>query len=287
VYKRWIALTVLFLATTTKTHATDLEQVLPVAFTPDKLMAAVEEIRLDETEQVTIVPDESPDYDANTADESSLVPHIPEPMIFDLVRPLGAHKGEFEINTLGVLPLTSEKMMLEWAPEIEYAFRDGHAVELELPFENKTLDTLKLAYQATLPSPKPSHMAHGIQTIGRYAFSPRAVSLEATYLLGYALNHKFSVMTITGGRAKVNQESLRWNWLVNPTLFYHVNNRVTVGIENNLRLRNTRDFDMNIVPQVFIEFGRYSSLQVGAGVTRQRSGVFKPLLAMRFIVAIH
>lgn len=32
-------------------------------------------------------------------------PRIPEPMVFDLVRPLGAKRGEGEINVLGMIPL--------------------------------------------------------------------------------------------------------------------------------------------------------------------------------------
>jgi hypothetical protein len=73
--------------------------------------------------------------------------------------------------------------------------------------------------------------------------------------------------------------------LVNPSLFYHVNKRITLGMENNLRLRNTRDYDLNLIPQMFIEFGRYASLQVGAGVTRPQTGTYRPLLAMRIIMA--
>src|SRR5688500_18024187 len=61
----------------------------------------------------------------------------PEPMVFDLVDPLGAPKGELEINTLmDFVPRTGK---LEWQPEIEYAFADGYAAEFELPLENSTV----------------------------------------------------------------------------------------------------------------------------------------------------
>jgi hypothetical protein len=76
------------------------------------------------------------------------LPHIPEPMVFDLVRPLGARRVEFEFNTLLLAPLNrrvglaneipdsigltqerGERHRAEWAPEFEYAIRDGLAIE--------------------------------------------------------------------------------------------------------------------------------------------------------------
>jgi hypothetical protein len=45
--------------------------------------------------------------------------HIPEPMIFDLVRGLGARRGEFEVNVLTQVPLNDTRSRaVEWAPEI-------------------------------------------------------------------------------------------------------------------------------------------------------------------------
>jgi hypothetical protein len=54
----------------------------------------------------------------------SAMPHVPEPLLFDLVRPLGEHV---------------DSSIVEWAPEIEYAFADGYAVELEFPFVDSDL----------------------------------------------------------------------------------------------------------------------------------------------------
>ena len=61
--------------------------------------------------------------------------HIPEPLIFDLVRGLGAERGEFEANVLGEFPLGDKSGRgIEWAPEVEYAIVDGFALEFEVPF---------------------------------------------------------------------------------------------------------------------------------------------------------
>src|SRR5688572_24541264 len=67
---------------------------------------------------------------------------IPEPLAFDLVRGLGAARGELEVNTLGVVSL--RRPGIHWAPEVEYAFLDGHAFELELPFANQRFGGVKL-----------------------------------------------------------------------------------------------------------------------------------------------
>ena len=51
----------------------------------------------------------------------------PEPMVFDLVDPLGATPGKTEINTLlGYSPRTGD---MAWSPEIEFAFAKGHSIE--------------------------------------------------------------------------------------------------------------------------------------------------------------
>jgi len=48
--------------------------------------------------------------------------HIPEPLMFDLVRGLGARQGELEVNSLADFPLNyTTTRGIDWAPEVEYA----------------------------------------------------------------------------------------------------------------------------------------------------------------------
>ncbi|MGB5229070.1 MAG: hypothetical protein WBN55_12465, partial [Eudoraea sp.] len=92
------------------------------------------------------------------------IPDIPEPMVFDLVRELGARRGELEINVLAVFPLSSNSShFVEWAPEIEYAIWDNFAVEFELPIEDGTLEALKVALQYTFGKSKSGRFIHGTQ----------------------------------------------------------------------------------------------------------------------------
>ena len=77
-------------------------------------------------------------------------PVIPEPMVFDLVRPLNALQGQFEANVLaifpmkrgpagaaglpdaiGAVPLPGKTQCIEWAPEFEWCPRDGVTLEAE------------------------------------------------------------------------------------------------------------------------------------------------------------
>ena len=72
--------------------------------------------------------------------------HITEPMIFDMVRGLGAKKGEFEANVLAEI-LVDEygDRDIHWAPEVEFAVLDGFALELELPFVDGDTEAYKFA----------------------------------------------------------------------------------------------------------------------------------------------
>jgi len=93
---------------------------------------------------------------------------IPEPLMFDLVRGLGADKGELEINSLADFPLNKvSERFIEWAPEIEYALFDGFAVEFEMPFENGDLEALKFAIQYTFGSSDNHRFIHGLQVISK------------------------------------------------------------------------------------------------------------------------
>jgi hypothetical protein len=76
---------------------------------------------------------------------------IPEPLMFDLVRGLGAKQGELEINTLAEFPLNDAyNRGVEWAPEIEYALFNNFAIELEFPMNNLELEAYKMAVQRSI-----------------------------------------------------------------------------------------------------------------------------------------
>ncbi|MFC0708940.1 hypothetical protein [Azorhizophilus paspali] len=50
---------------------------------------------------------------------------ILEPMVFDMMRPLGARQGELEADVLATGPLSESDQRTDWTPEAEYAFAEG------------------------------------------------------------------------------------------------------------------------------------------------------------------
>jgi len=71
-------------------------------------------------------------------------------MVFDLVRGLGAHAGEAEVNVLVLSGSPAHPGTLRYAPEVEVAFAHGFGVELELPFEGSDLHAIQGAVQGRI-----------------------------------------------------------------------------------------------------------------------------------------
>lgn len=108
-------------------------------------------------------------HDPDEGSLSSIRPRIPEPLVFDLIRPLGAEKGELEVNSLFRIAPSDQPRRLQWAPEVEYAFAEGYGIEFELPLENAGVASYKGAIQGTLPGPWKRRFIHGWQAIGETA----------------------------------------------------------------------------------------------------------------------
>lgn len=70
---------------------------------PADILGKAVEFRL-QTRRGSAVEGDAPTIDRASGEEKG--PRIPEPMVFDLARPLGARRGEAELNTLGFVPLT-------------------------------------------------------------------------------------------------------------------------------------------------------------------------------------
>lgn len=191
-------------------------------------------------------------------------PWIPEPMNFDLVRGLGARKGEIEANVLvQVRPRLGRFGETTWAPEIEWAFLDGLAVELELPFTDRTLEAFKLAFQWTAPSPSKA-FAHGVQLIGEYLIDDGAAQLTALYLFGGRLG-AFSALGMVGGRGVAGAHRDE-RVLVNPSAYYDLNEAFTLGVETNLAYSFQLGWSGLALAQLHWQIARHVRVQVGAGV---------------------
>lgn len=209
-------------------------------------------------------------------------PHIPEPMAFDLVRGLGANKGEVEVNNLAVFSLGRGRRGLAWAPEIEWAFAHGLAVELELPMHNRELEALKGALQATFPNHR-AHLIHGVQIIGEYRLSERHAELTALYLMGGRAN-QWSMLAMLGARAVTPMDARAdYEALFNPSVYNDLTETLTVGVETNIALGAAGRFMLAIIPQVHWQISTRARVQVGGGA-RLDGGDLQPLIATRLVL---
>jgi hypothetical protein len=209
-------------------------------------------------------------------------PRIPEPMLFDLVRPLGAKKGELEINTLGERSLESGP--LNWAPEIEYAFADGYALEFELPHENSFSQSYKFALQGTFGVSADRRMIQGWQVITKKSRINGRYSTDALYLNGYRLSDKWSAMNMLGIRRTELSGDGEVITLINNSIFYDQSQRLTYGLEINSEVNQSGNVRYRIIPQIHFDLNGHSSIQIGGGFSRLNpQKIPEKIVAMRLI----
>ena len=208
------------------------------------------------------------------------VPHIPEPLVFDLVRGLGARKGELEANVLALF--RPDRPNVLWAPEIEWAFADGHAAEIELPMVEDEVDALKLALQGTFPSPRKS-FAHGWQVFGESFTDWKHAAVVGTYILGHRFDRRTSVLGMLGSKVELDGPAYdRSDAIVNASVFYEPREWQTWGLESNLEAGSGRQWSLRVTPQVHLQLGRRFRAQLGIGFQRTSDG-FEPIGALRLI----
>lgn len=212
--------------------------------------------------------------------EGSVRLGIPEPMIFDLVRPLGATKGEFEVNSLFRHTLRAGEQN-QWAPEVEYAFLNGTAVEFELPMAGTTVQDYKVALQQTLPT-KAKRFTHGVQGIGEVARGESAWEATGVYIAGVRWHERWSTLSMAGVSHARKSGKRTTSPLVNHSLFHERWKRAAIGLEVNLKDPLRRHNEWLVMPQVHIRVYERINLQIGTGYTK-RSGQSAPVIAWRLI----
>lgn len=198
------------------------------------------------------------------------MPHVPEPLLFDLVRPLGASRGELEVNVLVEHQLTTGRH--EFAPEIEYALADGLALELELPFNGARLEEIKVAIQGTLGTLRQDRMVHGWQTIVRRDRHDGSYSGDLLYLNAAELGRRWSTLNMVGLRRTESGSKGRTQTLVNNSFFFERSPRMTVGMELNHEIDQRGNWRLRAVPQLHLDLEQRATLQVGLGPSRLEPG---------------
>lgn len=223
-------------------------------------------------------------------DSHAGIPHVPEPMVFDLVRPLGARKGELEVNTLALIPLnrrltgssragdelgqtplSEDRGLIEWAPEIEFALWDGFALEFEFPFEGSRLEELKTAAQWTAGTAFGDRLIHGFQGIFERAIHSTTTTWTGVWIAAMRFNPRWSMLGMWGASHEAGSDTSgggdRTQILQNLSVFYDVCERLHLGLETNYAVSMAGSSTLLLMPQLQYNFGSHLSVQMGVGVS--------------------
>ena len=243
---------------------------------------------LDEGQAKAVLPPLVEPWGAEDFSAEDDRPRIPEPMVFDLIRPLGPRRGEFEVNTLALFPLSPfpeqrdpipdalglDEKDIEWAPEVEYAVRDNLAVELEAPFAGGNLGAYKGALQWTFATDPASQTAHGIQFITEYSRAPATWLPTLMYLVGMRFDETWSALGMFGARGNSGAALAgdRVEMIANVSLFADLSAHLTAGLETNFAHTFTGRAALLVMPQLHWEVTDYVMLQAGGGARMTSDG---------------
>jgi hypothetical protein len=231
-------------------------------------------------------------------------PRIPEPMVFDLVRPLNATRGEIEANILaifplkrgpggiaglpdaiGTVPLSGREQGIEWAPEIEWCPRDGVTWEAEFPFIDDRFEAVKIAHQRMLGTGFEDHFIHGWQGIGLNDFDSGTTTLALLWVAGWRFNDTWSTLALIGGRQEIGRPGFRaTEYLQNVSLFADLADDLILGIETNYQQETTGPAALLLMPQFQWQLSRCLNFQGGVGYRFATEGNL-PEAAIRVILA--
>jgi hypothetical protein len=207
---------------------------------------------------------------------------IPEPMVYDLVRPLGVKKGDMEINAL--VDINQQTNDASWAPEIEYGLADDLAIELELPFENASHERYKVAIQKTLGIDHYSGTANGWQAFIDLDKHTKTLSGDATYIHAIKWADGWSSLSMLGLRVNGINRSANIEYLLNNTVFYDVSPRLTFGLELNQEVSTGGSWRYRLTPQLHYDMNQQYTLQAGvAHSTINATGKADKLWSFRLI----
>ncbi|RTY85642.1 phosphoribosylformylglycinamidine synthase [Flavobacterium bomense] len=200
-----------------------------------------------------------------------------EPLYIDLIRDLGARKGEKEWN-LG-LGLTDNITHDEYTALLEYEWApiDRLGLEVELPFSiyyptsgngnspGSNLNSIKLAAQYTFFVSEKKKISMAVGYIHEFLLPNFNNYSNSTLITGNGYNpflviakrwgQNFHTLLYTGPQFThhFSDNTTQTNWQINSNIHYMIpGTRNFIGLEFNKEINNA-DFDMTIRPQMRVE----------------------------------
>lgn len=208
-----------------------------------------------------------------------------EPLFIDLIRDLGARKGEKEWNIgLGLTDnisydAYSALIEYEWAPidrlglEIELPMTIHYPLHSDITAPGSKLNSLKLAAQYTFLVSENTNSSLAVGYIHEFELQEFVKYKNASLFTGNVFNpffiaakrwgNNFHTLLYTGPAIiqHFSNNVIQTNWQINSNLHYMIpGTRNFIGIEFNKSIEND-DFDMTIRPQMRV--GIKENLLVG------------------------
>jgi hypothetical protein len=217
-----------------------------------------------------------------------------EPLYIDLIRDLGARKGEKEWNVgLGLIDNNSYDKY-EALVEYEFAPVDRLGLEIELPFSfyyptagngeapGSKLNSLKLAAQWTFLVSEPWKTSMALGYIHEFEFTEFSKYGVERFYAGNIFNpfyvaarrfgRNFHVLLYTGPQFLQHfaENTVYTDWQINTNFHYMISGtRNFVGVEFNKELR-PGDFDMTIRPQMRVGIAENLLVGIVSGIPIDR-----------------
>lgn len=198
-----------------------------------------------------------------------------EPLYIDLIRDLGARKGEKEWNVGVGLIDNNDYDLYEALVEYEWAPIDRLGLEIELPFSfyyptaesakapSNRLNSLKLAAQYSFFVSEKMKTSMAIGYIQEFEFTEFESYGESKFIKGNVYNpffvaakrwgNNWHTLLYTGPvfEHHFSDNSIVTNWQINSNLHYMISGtRNFMGVEFNKEILEKGDFDMTIRPQM-------------------------------------
>ncbi|MDJ0956858.1 MAG: hypothetical protein QNI91_08385 [Arenicellales bacterium] len=191
---------------------------------------------------------------------------IPEPLLFDMALPLGTKRGQVEVNSIFRIPTSDGKVIS--VPEVEGTIADGVGLELEIEFEDSTQTGWSTAAQFTLGRALAQQFIHGIQLVVERDDSEKTTDIVALYIPAYRFSPVWSTLLMVGLREPINREG-ETKFVFNGSVFATTTDRLTLGIELNLRADISRTDKLEFIPQIHWTATDQISVQAGVGIGKE------------------
>lgn len=189
---------------------------------------------------------------------------IPEPLLLDMVLPLGAEQGTIESNVILRQNVGSDGKFI-WVPEVEGAAWDGVGFELEIELQDTRYTGWNLAGQVTFG--EHGSYIHGVQTRLERDNDESDTDALLLYVAGYRFSDTWSALVVAGARIPVESATQRdAASVLNASLFAEITDDFTAAIETNLRGDIRRDDALTFIPQIHYAVGDHFGFQAGVSI---------------------